>query len=32
MPKFIPSLGVSKFTELDDAPKSYSGQAGKSDI
>jgi hypothetical protein len=29
MPKYIPSLGVSKFTELDDAPKSYSGQGGK---
>jgi hypothetical protein len=29
MPKYIPSLGVSKFTELDDAPKSYSGQARK---
>jgi hypothetical protein len=29
MPKYIPSLGVSKFTELEDAPKSYSGQAEK---
>jgi hypothetical protein len=29
MPKFVPSLGVSKFTELTDAPQSYSGQSKK---
>jgi hypothetical protein len=29
MPRAIPALGATKFTELGDTPSSYSGQAGK---